>query len=334
MTEMPLSPAPGSPRRSEAETGSTPASASASPEAPGPAATGPIGQLRLIAADIKLSHSIFALPFALWAAFLAPAIDGRLPGAVALALVVVCMVLARTFAMTVNRWADAGLDASNPRTAGRALPSGRLRPAAMLGAAAAGSLGLIAAAAGFWLLEANPWPLLLSPLVLAWLALYSFTKRFTWACHLVLGVTIGAAAAGGWIAVSGAFAPGAWWLWLAVAAWVAGFDVIYALLDLDFDRAHGIRSVPARFGAVAARWTAFAAHVVAWLAFAGAALVTAQGPPGWLGLVLVAILFAFQHRLVATRGPAEALRAFDANLWVGLVVLASVTLDLAWRANG
>ena len=283
----------------------------------------------LVAAYLRLvrfQHTLFALPFAYVGMLLAA--QGW-PGFATFGWVSLAMVGARTTAMALNRVIDASVDALNPRTREREIAAGVLRPRAALGVAL---LGFAAFAVAGWAL--NPLTFALLPVATLFMIVYPYTKRFTWACHLVLGVTIGAAAAGGWIAVSGAFAPGAWWLWLAVAAWVAGFDVIYALLDLDFDRAHGIRSVPARFGADAARWTALVAHVVAWFAFAGAALVTAQGLPGWLGLALVAFLFAYQHRLVATRGAAEALRAFDANLWVGLVVLTSVTLDLVWRASG
>ena len=274
---------------------------------------------------VRFQHTLFALPFAYVGMLLAA---GGWPGFVTFGWVTLAMVGARTTAMALNRVIDARIDALNPRTREREIPAGVLRPRAALVVAA---LAFAAFAVAGWAL--NPLTLALLPVATVFMIVYPYTKRFTWACHVVLGVTIGAAAAGGWIAVSGAFAPAAWWLWLAVAAWVAGFDVIYALLDLDFDRAHGVRSVPARFGAVAARWLALVAHVVAWLAFAGAALATAQGPPAWLGLALVALLFAYQHRLVATRGAAEALRAFDANLWVGLIVLASVALDLVWRSS-
>ncbi|MCC7205139.1 MAG: UbiA family prenyltransferase, partial [Phycisphaeraceae bacterium] len=143
-----------------------------------------------LARDIKLSHSVFALPFALLATFLAASHRGRLPGVLELTLLVVCMVLARTLAMSVNRWADAGLDAQNPRTARRAIPAGRLSRSFVLGAAVVCFAGFVLAAGGFWLVNGNPWPVVLSPLVGGWLALYSFTKRYTWLCHLFLGSSL------------------------------------------------------------------------------------------------------------------------------------------------
>src|SRR5690606_27391468 len=153
------------------------------------------------------------------------------------------MVGARTCAMAANRVIDARIDALNPRTARREIPSGRL----------SGRDGIIVALAGLTLLviagaSLNRLTLLLLPVSVVFLVLYPYTKRYTWACHLWLGVTIGAAAAGGYIAVAGAFAPVAWLLWLAVAAWVAGFDVLYGVLDIEFDRANGVHSIPADLG--------------------------------------------------------------------------------------
>jgi 4-hydroxybenzoate polyprenyltransferase len=272
---------------------------------------------------IRFQHTLFALPFAYVGMLLAA--DG-VPGWATLGWITLAMAGARTTAMALNRVIDARLDALNPRTRAREIPAGVIP---RRGALALATLGLVAFALAGWAL--NPLTFALLPLATGFMVLYPYTKRFTWACHAVLGVTIGAAAAGGWIAVTGAFEPGAWWLWLAVAAWIAGFDVIYALLDEAFDRQHGVHSLPARFGAALARRAAMIAHALALVAFAATAWVTGQGAIGWGGLVLVAALFAYQHRLVAHRGVAEALRAFDANLWVGLLVLATVALDLARR---
>src|SRR6056297_2704981 len=179
-------------------------------------------------AFVKFEHTLFALPFAYAGMTLAA---GGWPGAATFAWITLAMVGARTAAMAVNRVADATIDARNPRTADREIPAGRLsrRDGVLLTA-----LGVAALVVAGWAL--NPLTAALLPVALLFLILYPWTKRVTWACHVWLGVTIGAAAAGGWIAVTGRFAPEAWLLWLAVAAWIAGFDVIYALLDLRFDR--------------------------------------------------------------------------------------------------
>ena len=274
---------------------------------------------------IRFQHTLFALPFAYVGMLLAA--EGW-PGWLTFAWVTLAMAGARTTAMALNRVIDARIDGMNPRTRTREIPAGVIR---RRGALVLAALGLVVFAVAGWAL--NPLTFALLPVATAFMVLYPYTKRFTWACHLVLGVTIGAAAAGGWIAVTGTFDAPAWWLWLAVAAWIGGFDVIYALLDERFDREHGVQSLPARFGAVRARHLAAFAHGVAWLAFAVAAGLTGQGPIGWFGLVMVGVLFVYQHTLVARRGAAEALRAFDANLWVGALVLSSVALDLALRVG-
>ena len=273
---------------------------------------------------IRFQHTLFALPFAYTGMLLAA---GGWPGWPTFVWVSLAMAGARTTAMALNRVIDARIDALNPRTRQREIPAGIVTRRNALALALA---GLVTFSVAGWAL--NPLTFALLPLATAFMVLYPYTKRFTWACHLVLGVTIGASAAGGAIAVSGSFDPVAWWLWLGVGAWIAGFDVIYALLDADFDRAHGVHSVPARFGSEAARLVAIAAHVVAWLALAAAAWLDGFGTWGWLGLVAVGLSFVHQHRLVARRGAAEALRAFDANLWVGVIVLSSVVIDLALRS--
>ncbi len=274
---------------------------------------------------IRFQHTLFALPFAYAGMLLAAA---GWPGWATFGWVTLAMAGARTTAMALNRVIDARIDALNPRTREREIPAGVIR---RRGAVALAAAGFVAFAVAGWAL--NPLTFALLPVATAFMVLYPYTKRFTWACHAVLGVTIGAAAAGGWIAVTGAFAPAAWWLWLGVAAWIGGFDVVYALLDERFDRAHGVHSVPARFGTIRAHQIAIAAHAVALVALAAAAVTTGFGPVGWLGLAVVTVVFVHQHRLVAQRGAAEALRAFDANLWVGAVVLASVALDLALRSG-
>lgn len=275
---------------------------------------------------VRFQHTLFALPFA-YAGMLAAA--GGWPGARTFFWITVAMAGARTFAMAVNRVLDARLDALNPRTAGRELPSGTLRHVDAWALAAVGLVAFVVAG-----LALNPLTATLLPIAATFLALYPLTKRFTWACHLWLGVTIGAAAAGGWIAVTGAFAPAAWALWWGVGAWIAGFDVVYALLDRDFDVAHRVHSVPARFGERAARGVAIALHVVAVAALAAFIPAAGLGLGSWLAVVVVAGVLGVQHAWVARRGAAVALRAFDANLIVGLVVLAGVLFDVVWPYVG
>ncbi|XAL99639.1 putative 4-hydroxybenzoate polyprenyltransferase [Phycisphaeraceae bacterium D3-23] len=223
----------------------------------------PLGVVGHIARDIKLSHTVFAMPFALLGAFLAARWAGRLPGWGEFVLVVVCMVMARTFAMTINRWADAALDAANPRTAGRAVPAGRVSRGAMLGASLLCGLGFVLSAGGFWLFYKNAWPLLLSPAVLLVLGTYSYTKRFTWLCHLFLGCTLALSPVAAAIAIEPGFpaaSPAVWLLSAMVLCWVAGFDVIYALQDTEHDRSAGLFSMPSRLGPQRALWVSRVLH--------------------------------------------------------------------------
>ena len=258
-------------------------------------------RLSLLARDIKLSHSIFALPFALLATFLAAASGDRLPGPLALILIVVCMVLARTVAMTFNRWADYRLDAQNPRTSGRAIPSGRLSPKFVLGTTGICAAGFIVASAGFWIISNNPWPLLFSPAVLAWLLLYSFTKRFTWLCHLLLGSALALSPLAASIAIEPSYLGQRepYLLAFMVMCWVGGFDIIYALLDVGVDRQTGLHSIPARWGIKPALWVSRLLHL---LALSALMMLGHLSPSLGLGFgvvtAIVAGLLMFEHALV------------------------------------
>jgi len=224
-------------------------------------------RLLLLARDIKLSHSVFALPFAVLAGYLAAAARGIVLHQqwVLLTLLVVCMVFARTVAMTVNRLADFQLDAKNPRTAGRAIPSGQLTPGYVLAATVVCAICFVVTASGFWFMDGNMWPVILSPFVLLWLCLYSFTKRFTWLCHLFLGSALALSPIAASIAVHPAYLvhPAPWLLAVMVMCWVAGFDVIYALQDVQVDRDQGLYSMPSRLGVERALWISRVLHVVA-----------------------------------------------------------------------
>src|SRR5215831_14897560 len=210
--------------------------------------------------------------------------------------VTLAMAGARTVAMSVNRLADRFIDAANPRTARRHLPTGMLTPTQVLVATVlAGTLLLLSA----WML--NPLCLALSPLAVLFLVGYSYTKRFTWLSHWILGFTDGIAAAGGWIAVRAQFDPPAFVLWFALTVWIAGFDLIYACQDVEFDRATGLHSVPARFGIVPALALARVNHVLTALALALLGVMTHLGPLYWVGWLAVVALLVYEHSLVSPR---------------------------------
>lgn len=278
---------------------------------------------------VKFEHTLFALPFAYIGMLLAA--DGW-PGWRAVVLVTLAMVGARTCAMAANRVIDARIDARNPRTASREIPSGRLTGRDGVLVALAGLALLVFAAASL-----NRLTLALLPLAVLFLVVYPYTKRFTWACHLWLGVTIGAAAAGGYIAVTGAFDAVAWWLWLAVGSWVAGFDVIYGVLDIEFDRSNGVHSIPADLGITGAVWGTgilFAVSVVA-LGLAAAAF-DAQGGESlaWPFLVAygaTAVMLQRQHARLRKVRDARVLDAFNANMVIGPLMLVGTVLGLALR---
>lgn len=276
----------------------------------------------LMLRDIKLAHSVFALPFAVLAAFLAaprlaaadrPGIDWSV-FSLQLALIVICMVLARTWAMIVNRLADRRFDAENPRTARRAVASGSV-PAKFAFALALGcALLFVAATFGFLLINGNWFPAALSVPVLAWIALYSYTKRFTWACHLFLGGALAASPVAAAIAIdpsSLAEHPGIVAISAMVLFWVAGFDVIYALQDIDFDRESGLRSIPARFGWRRAITLSRVLHGIAF-----ATLIFAARFEPAFGLVFMiacgvgGILLIYEHAILARRGKAGLEMAF------------------------
>src|SRR5215469_10228392 len=210
--------------------------------------------LRLTLEMIKCEHSIFALPFALCGAMLAA---GGFPSVHQLLWIIVAMVAARSAAMAFNRWADAAIDAANPRTSTRALPAGHLSPAFVV-TFVVGSSGVFVLAAS----QLNRLTLLLSPVALVVLLLYSYTKRFTRWSHLVLGFALGIAPAAAWIAVRGSLDWRILLLTAAVTFWVGGFDVLYACQDYDFDQQAGLHSVPRYFGIAAALWIARAFHVL------------------------------------------------------------------------
>lgn len=239
---------------------------------------------------VKIEHTVFALPFAYVGALLAV---GEIPGAAELFWVTLAMAGARSLAMALNRLIDAEIDARNPRTAGRELPAGRVTRAQVIAFCAA-SLAVFLAAV--WQLD--PLVRWLWPIPVAAFVVYPYLKRLTWLGHLWLGAVDGLAPVGGWVALTGELPWEAWMLGCAVACWVAGFDLFYALLDVDVDRREGLHSWATRWGVAGAFAGARALHglTVASLAVAGLGLDV--GLFYWLGVVAVALLLVYEHSIV------------------------------------
>lgn len=282
-------------------------------------------QLRIVLEMIKFEHTLFALPFALMGMMLAA--EGW-PAWRVVGWILVAMVGARSAAMGFNRLVDREIDAANPRTAGRALPAGLVTPQFVtLFVVASAALLLFAS----WRL--NPLCLAFSPLALVVLLGYSYTKRFTALAHLVLGLALGGAPLGAWIAVRGEIATTPFVLAGAVLLWVGGFDILYALQDLDFDRGRGLHSIPARLGVVGSLVVSGLLHVATLVLLA---LLPFVYPPGlgvayWVGVAGCAALLAYQHAIVRP-GDLSRLNAafFTANglLSAGLFVATAVDLLL------
>lgn len=253
-------------------------------------------RLALFAADIKISHTVFALPFALLSTFLAA---GGMPHWGQIALVLVCMVTARTVAMAANRLLDARLDALNPRTARRAIPSGALSSVFVSIVLAACVVAFMAACWGFWHWFGNPWPLYLGWAVLLFLAAYPLLKRFTRLCHYYLGAALALAPVCAWIAIRGTLDPPPLWMAAAVLCWTAGFDIIYACQDYRSDIEQGIFSVPAKLGIARALWVARLTHVACVGCLVTLGLTTPELGAIWLGGVgVVVVLLCVEHWLV------------------------------------
>lgn len=290
-----------------------------------------LAQARETAEMIKLSHSVFALPFALGAAALAFAAEGNFTFT-KIGLIIVAAVAARTLAMAQNRLIDARLDAANPRTEKRALPAGRVTKGFVLGLVVA-SAALFVFAAG----QLNDLCLRLSPIVLVVMLGYPYTKRFTWLCHLWLGAALGLAPVGAWVAVRGSFEG---WqvpvlMGVAVMCWTAGFDCIYACQDADHDRKSGLSSIPARFGVAGALRFARTLHVVAIALLAGAGWLSPH--LDWIyaaGLVGAAAVLAYENSIVRANDLSRVnLAFFTLNGIVSLVLGATIILNAVVRSG-
>lgn len=283
------------------------------------------GRIATYLSFVRFSHSVFALPFALTGALLAaretPLTAGRV------AWIVAAMVCARSAAMGFNRLVDARYDAQNPRTAMRELPRGAMsrREAAIF--VAVSSAAFVATA---WMI--NPLCGLLSPLALAIVFWYSLAKRFTSYTQAFLGLAMAVAPVGGWLAAGGApWRPEPWLLGAAIGLWVGGFDVLYACQDYEFDRAHGLRSIPVRFGIERALRISRAMHVATIACMLAVGWLVPLGPIYLGGVALVAALLVYEQSLVSSADLSQVKRAFDLNGYVGILYFMT-TAAAVWQA--
>jgi len=273
---------------------------------------------------IKWEHSIFALPFALCGAMLAA--DG-IPAGRTLLWIVVAMISARSAAMAFNRLADASIDAENPRTRTRALPAGTLSPAFVAAFVLISCAVFVLAAA-----RLNRLALLLSPVALAIVLLYSYTKRFTRWSHLFLGLALGIAPSAAWIAVRGSLDPRILLLTAAVTFWVAGFDVLYSCQDYDYDRDAGLHSVPRYFGIGGALWVARLFHVIMLGLLVALVIAFGLGKLAMAGVVSVAVLLFYEHSLVSSDDLSKLNAAFfTMNGVISVLFFFFVAGDLLFR---
>jgi len=293
--------------------------------------------VRLWSDMIKLSHSVFALPFAVMAAFLAgrqiePA--GR-PMLLQLSLIAVCMVAGRSVAMTFNRIVDAGIDARNPRTAGRPIPAGQLSKRAAWFFLAGAAILFVAACTAFWFFLGNPWPVLLSGPVLVFLCFYSLTKRFTRWAHFYLGAAIALSPPAAWIAVHPAsLGWSAAFLSAAVALWIAGFDIIYACQDTDADRRERLYSLPATIGPARALWVARGCHVAVVVLLIMVGNRVGLGALFFTGVLATAVLLLVENLMVRHDDLSRVNIAFFTINGLVSILLGTLTVcDVIWAAR-
>jgi 4-hydroxybenzoate polyprenyltransferase len=273
-----------------------------------------IARILTYARFVRVSHTVFALPFALVGALLAARLHAVTWTQVG--WILACMVAARSAAMGFNRLADARYDALNPRTAMRELPRGAMSMREGVVFVAAASVAFIFCA--FQLGDLTGW---LSPLALAIVFWYSFAKRFTAYAQLFLGLAMAVAPVGGWLAAGGRGGWEPWLLGLAIGLWVGGFDILYACQDVSFDRAHGLKSIPARFGVGRALWISRAMHAGTVVSMAALAWVVPLGPIYLAGVAAVALLLVYEQSLVSAADLSNVARAFDVNGYVGFLYL-------------
>ncbi|MEW6541712.1 MAG: UbiA-like polyprenyltransferase [Bacillota bacterium] len=275
----------------------------------------------IVAQMIRFEHTVFALPFAYIGALL---VEHRIPSGHDLLWITLAMVGARTGAMSLNRIIDRHVDKANPRTAERALPRGILSVAEVWVYAVLSFILL-----GLAAMQLSPLAAKLFPFAVFILAAYSYTKRFTWACHLWLGMALGITPVASWIAIANGFTLAPVLLGLGVLFWVAGFDIIYACLDYNFDREHRIHSIPARFGIVRALRVALVFHVLAPVLFAAAGLMLGLGAFYFIGVGIAAGLLMYEHMIANPADPARINVAFfHVNVALSLTMFVFTLADV------
>lgn len=275
---------------------------------------------------IKLEHTIFALPFALSGLVIASPV---LPTLNIWFWTIIAFTGARAAAMGLNRIIDAKIDSKNPRTSQRAIPQRRINKTdVLIFAILAFAVMLVAAS------QLPPLCLKLSPIAVIWLSFYSYSKRFSSLCHFALGIALGGAALGGWIAAGGSLlSQSAWYLFIAVTCWVTGFDIIYACQDFDFDRQENIFSLPAKLGLAQALQISRLLHVITIAAFILLGLASHRGIIYWLGIIIIACLLIYEHSLVSPKDLSRLNAAFfNINGLISILAFVAILCDrlLPW----
>jgi 4-hydroxybenzoate polyprenyltransferase len=284
----------------------------------------PVTRLATYLSFVRFSHSVFALPFALTGALLAS--RHHPVGWRQVLWIVVAMVAARSAAMGFNRLVDARLDALNPRTASREIPRGAMsKGEATIFVVLSSAVFVLAS----W--QLSPLCALLSPVALAIVFWYSLAKRYTTYTQAFLGLSMAVAPVGGWLAAGGRGGWEPWLLGLAIGLWVGGFDILYACQDVDFDRSHGLRSIPVRYGIARSLWLSRVVHVLTIICMFALALLVPLGPVYLVGVGVVALLLFYEQSLVSQHDLSQVKRAFDLNGWVGIVYFLTVGLALYVR---
>jgi 4-hydroxybenzoate polyprenyltransferase len=284
-------------------------------------------QLKIVLEMVKIEHTVFALPFAFMSVFLA--LRGW-PGIEQVAWILLAMVGARSAAMAFNRLVDLPFDLKNPRTANRALPQRLVTKEFVIGFIIVSSAAFIFAAS-----RLNRLSLALSPLALAMVFLYSFTKRFTWLSHIFLGIALAGAPIGAWIALRGTADAAPLILGLAVVLWVAGFDIIYSCQDVDFDKKEPLYSIPKRFGTTTALRISLFFHLIMIGILVFLFWKENLGTISYSGLAVVGLLLAYEHSLVRPGNLGRANTAFfTVNGWIGIILFLSTMIDLLWNVPG
>jgi len=278
-------------------------------------------KLKIFFKMIKFEHTLFALPFAYLGAFLAAK---GVPAGLKLFWITLAMIGARTAAMSLNRLIDRHIDARNPRTAQRALPAGQLRVNEVYLYIVLSFLLL-----GYSAYQLNILALWLMPIAVFFLVLYSYTKRFTWTCHIILGISLGLAPAGAWIGVTGHWALAPILLGLGVMTWVAGFDVVYACQDVEFDRQEGLHSIPAIFGLQRGLEISSVLHILAPIFFIAVGVVMSMSWLYYVGVGIAIVLLYRQHRLVSADDFSKiGVAFFDLNGYLSILLFVFSILDL------